>query len=383
MYQQPGQIPGETRLIMKNFRLVGILCLLQLSLSAQEPVSVGNYRKFKSAILGGEVTYLEHLPDGYEKSGKTYPVVFIMNGQNTPQFANDAATLDNLEGERIPDMILIGISNTGVARLGLACPDDSGQVKSGETFCSFLADEFIPEISRNYRTNDYRILSGQSNTGLFVMYQFLFHPEVFNAYVIASPMFGWCPGFFFDKTRSFQKDHPRIRKKLYISYGDLDYIQVLKPVNDFKEAMKQSPPGLEWKVELIENTGHVPSSTLNNALLYFFAGCTLTPERKKLSVPEIQSHFNKLSGEYGFIVNPKAGVLFDLTYDLADEGKTGKAIEMNKYLVSLYPDSEIYVYFLGTLYQKAGETVRAKECYNQALKINPEFEAARKALGGI
>jgi hypothetical protein len=215
------------------------------------------------------------------------------------------------------------------------------------------------------------------------MYQFLFHPDVFNAYVIASPMFGWCPGFFFDKTRSFQKDHPQIRKKLYISYGDLDYIQVLKPVNDFKEAMKQSPPGLEWKVELIENTGHVPSSTLNNALLYIFAGCTLTPERKKLSVPEIQSHFEKLSGEYGFTVNPKAGVLFDLTYDLADEGKTGKAIEMNKYLVSLYPDSEIYVYYLGTLYQKAGETVRAKECYNQALKINPEFEAAKNALGQL
>jgi len=145
MYQQPGQIPGETRLIMKNFRLVGILCLLQLSLSAQEPVSVGNYRKFKSAILGGEVTYLEHLPDGYEKSGKTYPVVFIMNGQNTPQFANDAATLDNLEGERIPDMILIGISNTGVARLGLACPDDSGQVKAGKQFVPFWRMSLSPK----------------------------------------------------------------------------------------------------------------------------------------------------------------------------------------------------------------------------------------------
>lgn len=365
---------------MKKFSLIVIICLTHLSLSAQDPVSVGNYRKFKSVILNGEVTYLEHLPEGYEKSGKTYPVVFIMNGQNISQFANDAATLDNLEGERIPDMILIGISNTGVARFGLACPDDSGHVKSGETFCSFLADELIPEISRNYRTNGYRILSGQSNAGLLVMYQFLFHPDLFNTYVVASPMFGWCPDFFLNKTGSFMKDHPQIRKKLYVSYGDLDYIQVLKPIDDFKEAMKPAPTGLEWKVELIENTGHVPSFTLNNALLFFFAGCTLTPERKKLSVPGIRAHFENLSGEYGFTVNPKAGVLFDLSYDLADEGKTGQAIEMNKYLVDLYPDSEIYVYYLGTLYQKTGETVLAKECYDQALKINPEFEPARKAL---
>jgi hypothetical protein len=48
--------------------------LLQMSLAAQENnVTIGKYRKFESNILGGEVTYLEHLPDGYEKSGKINP----------------------------------------------------------------------------------------------------------------------------------------------------------------------------------------------------------------------------------------------------------------------------------------------------------------------
>jgi len=368
---------------MKKCYLFAIACLVQLSLSAQEPVSVGTYRKFKSTLLGGEVTYLEHLPDGYEKSGTTYPVVFIMNGQSISQFANDAATLDNLASERIPDMILIGISNTGNASNCWSCPNDSGSVPAGEKFCSFLKNELIPEIGRSYRTNGYRILAGQSNTGLFVMYNFIFYPDVFNAYVIASPMFGWCPEFFLNKTRTFLKDHPQIRKKLYVSYGDLDYAQVLKPVNDFTGVLKESPPGLEWKVELIENTGHVPPATLNNALLFFFPGCTLTPERKKLPVPEIKSHFETLSREYGFKVNPKAGALFDLTIDLADEGKTNQAIEMNQYLVSLYPDSESYFYYLGKLYMKKGEAGLARENYNQALKINPEYEAAQKALNKL
>jgi hypothetical protein len=365
---------------MKNSSLIYIIFLLSFRLVAQDDVSIGKYKKFESVILGGEVTYLEHLPDSYEKSGKKYPVIYTMNGQITSQFANDAATLDNLSNDRVPDMILIGISNTGAAGKYWSCPDDSGHVNNGETFYTFLRDELIPEINKNYRTNGYQILSGQSNTGLFVMYNFLFYPDLFNAYIIASPMFGWCPDFFMNKTTSFLKDHPDLNKMLYISYGDLDYLQVLNYINDYKEILKQSPESLEWKVDLIENSSHVPFATLNNALLFFFSGCTINAERRNLSVPELISYFETLSEEYGFPVYPKAGVLFDMTFDLADEQKTDQAIDMNKYLISLYPDSEFYFYYLGKLYQKKGAVELAKENYNKALAINPDFEPAMNEL---
>ncbi len=368
---------------MKKLILLLILWLMYLNLFAQDSVTIGKYRKFTSTILGGEVTYLEHLPDGYEKSGKTYPVVFMMNGQNIAQFANDGATLDNLAGDRIPDMILIGISNTGVAETYWSCPNDSGQVQGGKTFCAFIKDELVLEIEKNYRTNGYRILAGQSNTSLFVMYNFLFYPDVFNAYVIASPMFGWCPDFFLNKTKSFLKDHPGLNKKLYISYGDLDYVQVLKPMNDFKEVLKEAPKSLLWKVDLIENASHVPFSTLNNAILFFFSGCTMNADRKKLSVPEIKAHFEALSKEYGFEVNPKSGVLLDMAFDLNDEQKTDQAIEIMKYLISLDPGSELNYYCLGRLLQKSGDVESAKANYNKALGINPGHEPSKAALNKL
>jgi predicted alpha/beta superfamily hydrolase len=366
--------------MMKKLILLLIICLMYMNLFAQDSVTIGKYRKITSRVLGGEVTYLEHLPDGYEKSGERYPVVFSMNGQNISQFANDAATLDNLAGDRIPDMILIGISNTGVAGTYWSCPGDSGEVKGGDTFSAFLKDELIPEIRKNYRTNGYQVLAGQSNTGLFVMYNFLFYPGVFNAYVIASPMFGWCPDFFLNKTRSFLKDNPGIKKKLYISYGDLDYVQVSNHMNDYKEALKQSPVRLEWKVEMIENTGHVPFSTLNNALLFFFSGCTMNAERRKLGVPEIKSHFEALSKEYGFTVNPKPGVLLDMAFDLGDAQKNDQAIGIMEYLIGLYPDSEVNYYCFGRLLQKSGDVESAKVNYNKALIINPAYEPAKAAL---
>jgi predicted alpha/beta superfamily hydrolase len=368
---------------MKKLIFLLLACLIQTGLTAQENVNIGKYRKFESKILGGEVTYLEHLPDGYEKSEKTYPVVFMMNGQNISQFANYGATLDNLAGDRIPDMILIGISNEGPAGTYWSCPNDSGNVKGGNTFCSFLKDELIPEIRKNYRTNGYQILAGQSNTGLFVMYNFLFYPDLFNAYVIASPMFGWCPDFFLNKTKSFLKDHPEINKKLYISYGDLDFVQVMKPMNDFIEALKQSPKDLLWKVDLIENTSHVPFTTLNNALLFFFSGCTMNAERRQLTVSGIKSHFETLSKEYGFTVNPKPNVLLDMAFDLGDENKADQAIEIMKYLISLNPDSELNYYCLGRLLQKSGDIESAKVNYNKALGINSGYEPAKAALKKI
>jgi predicted alpha/beta superfamily hydrolase len=368
---------------MKKNALLFLVCLVQTTLFAQDDVSIGKYKKFQSGILGGEITYLVHLPDGYDNSGKEYPVIYMMNGQSVSSFANAFSTLDNLSNERIPDMILIGISNTGVAEDYWSCPDDSGKVKLGDSFSKFLKEDLIPEVNRNYRTNEYKILFGQSNAGLFVLYSCLIQPDLFNAYIVASPMFGWCPQFYTEKPRAFLNNNTSLNKKLYVSYGDLDYIEVLRYINDFEEILKQSPASFQWKVDLIENAGHVPFITLNNALLYFFSECTLNAERKKFSIPEIKSHFGKLSAEYGFTVIPKAGVLFDIAIDKKNEKEMDRAVDLFKYLISLYPGSEIYYYVLGQTYQQKGDIDLAKESYNESLKINPEFKQAKTALEKI
>jgi tetratricopeptide (TPR) repeat protein len=124
----------------------------------------------------------------------------------------------------------------------------------------------------------------------------------------------------------------------------------------------------------------VPFITLNNALLYFFSECTLNAERKKLSIPEIKSHFERLSAEYGFTVIPKAGVLFDMAIDKKNEKEYDRAIELFKYLISLYPGSEIYHYVLGQTYQLKGDIDLAKERFGESLKINPDFKQAKTAL---
>jgi predicted alpha/beta superfamily hydrolase/Tol biopolymer transport system component len=356
----------------------------KLNPAAQENVTIGKYRKLESKILEGEVSYLEHLPDGYGETDKQYPVVLLMNAQNTSAFANAAATIDHLSNERIPDMILIGISNTGVAEKTWACPDSSGNVTGAAKFSRFLEEDLLPEIKKSYRTNGYKILMGESNAGLLVLYGLLTRPGLFDAYVVASPMLGWCPDFFMNKTKSLFETKSALKNKLYVSYGDLDYVEVTSTIHAFEDILKnQSPTGLKAQLDLIKNCGHVPQVTLNNALLFFFSECTMTAERKQFSVQKIKAHFENISKEYGFTVWPKEGMLIDIAADLKNGKQFDKAIDLLNYLVSLYPNSAMNHYVLGvTLYEK-GDIASAKESLNESIRIDSNFIRAKRLLARI
>lgn len=368
---------------MRRFALVISSFLSWVVLNAQSVAIIGKYQKYYSELVAGDVSYIVHFPDGYESSQKNYPVVYMLIGNALSSFFNAAATIDSLSGERIPDMILIGISGAGIDLDISSCPDDSGNSGPADSFCNFLRKDFIPETNRNLRTNGFRILFGPSKDGLFVLYTLMNQPGLFNVYVAASSMIGWCPLYYNNLMRFYSKHEPAQKEKLYVSHGDLDYVEVTRYIDDFKNALDLAPLKLQFKVDLIEDSGHVPYISLNNALLYFFSECTFTERRKKFNIPEIKSHYEKLSVEYGFTVIPKAGVLFDMAIDKKNEKEFGQATELFKYLISLYPGNETYHYFLGQTYMLQGDVSCARECFEEALRINPEFIQAKSAMGRI
>jgi predicted alpha/beta superfamily hydrolase len=351
------------------------------SVAAQESAVIGHYNKLFSTVLGGDVSFIEHLPEGYDKNKNTHPVVYMMNAQSVPDFANACATIDNLSSERIPDMILIGICNEGVASNYWACPDDSGRMITADKFNQFLEKELIPHINQNYRTNSYRILLGQSNSGLFALNSLIHHPDLFAAYVVASPMLGWCPEFQAEDMTRFLESGMFTNKKLYITYGELDYPEVLNNIGNFSKILEQKAPvTLQWKIESVINDGHVPYINLHDALLYFFAECTLTPVLQNSSVADIEAHYEKVSGEYGFRVNPKGDILMNVAWDLKEQKKFDRAIELFEYLVSIYPDNAMYLAIYGATLYKQGNLAGAREKANAALAIDPEQRQAKALM---
>jgi uncharacterized protein len=381
-------LPMEKR--RKEHSLVFFCLILLLMIftfagaKAQETVAIGTFRKLSSEVLGGEVRYIEHLPEGYDKNKNTYPVLYMMNAQSVANFANAAAAVDYLSSERIPDMILIGICNEGAAANYWACPDDSGRMTFAEKFNRFLGEELIPDVDKNYRTNGYRIFDGQSNTGLFVLNSFITHADLFNAYVVVSPMLGWCADYQLKELSHFLRLNQNINKRLNISYGELDYKEVLDPADSLSKVLKQyAPAGLHWKISKISNDGHVPFSGLHEGLLDIFSPCTLTPALQKSSIAEIKSHYSTLSAEYGFEINPKGDILMNLAWDLKDQKKYDSAIEFFNYLTALYPSNAMYWATFGITLYKQGDLQAAREKAVTALSLDPEQPQAKALMAKL
>ena len=72
--------------------------------------------------------------------------------------------------------------------------------------------------------------------------------------------------------------------------------------------------------------------------------------------------------------------LNSLGYQLLSQDKTAEAIKIFKLNTKLYPESANVWDSLGEAYWKKGEIEKAIESYENALRINPQFENAKRAL---
>jgi enterochelin esterase-like enzyme len=117
------------------------------------------------------------LPPGYDdpaSAGRRYPVLYLNDGQNLFEAVSSFngvewqvdETADRLIREgKIPPMIIVGIDNTGKARIREYMPHRAlypVMVRAqGSRYPNFLLEEVMPFMARTYR-----VASGAENTGL-------------------------------------------------------------------------------------------------------------------------------------------------------------------------------------------------------------------------
>ena len=163
----------------------------QRLVSAQEvSAKLGVARTMKSAILNEDRKVLVHLPASYDTSGKSYPVLYLLDGTQAFLLEMTAITNRLRNDGNAPEMIIVAIENTNRDRdmMPVVAKDLPGPPRA-EAFLGFLEKELVPDIERTYRTAQPRILQGKSLSGLFTVYALLARPTVFNAYVACSA--GW------------------------------------------------------------------------------------------------------------------------------------------------------------------------------------------------
>ncbi len=186
--------------------------------TASPSVSVMN-TAFAMPQLGRTRRIWLYLPPDYATSTKTYPVLYMHDGQNL--FDNATAfsgewsvdeTLDRLQAQGDWGCIVVGIDNGGASRLNeyspYANPTYGGG--QGDQYVDFLISTLKPYIDQNYRTRPDRLstgIMGSSMGGLISLYAGLKRPDVFGRVGVFSPSL-WFNRRIYSYARTAQPQRP-------------------------------------------------------------------------------------------------------------------------------------------------------------------------------
>jgi len=243
-------------------------------LTAQNRELKGSIVKIYSQALNEERTLSISLPEDYDTSQKVYSVLYVLDAEGDRNFSQSVSTIYDLHEKGLsPQMIVVGIWNTNRNRdmIPAAVSHRPGSGGS-DKFLSFIREELIPYIDKAYRTEDFSILYGMSNSALFTVFALLQGPDIFNSYIASSPMIGHCPEYIKIKMEAFVNKNNVTNRILYMIYGTEDNQRVTNYIPDFQKYLKSfASKDFISELVILEGEGHVPESSLARGLQFIFS----------------------------------------------------------------------------------------------------------------
>lgn len=321
-----------------------------------------------SQTLGEERKILVRLPANYAQTYEKFPVVY-MTDAHSPQNAMMAGIIEQQAWSGVmPEMILVGIQNTNRSR-DLTPTDDGkgGQVGGAPKFLQFIETEVIPLVEKNYRTQPFRIFAGHSLGGLFAVYAFTARPDLFNAYIAASPVLGYDDNFVIKLSEELFKQNRDWNKKIFLGIGNEP--QLIGGFNAFQNLLKRAKPKnfeFEFREFKNENHGSVVLPVYYAGLRKIFEGWS-PPQTG--SVAELENHYKRLSDRFAYkIVIPEA-MLNQIGYQFLRANRYAEAIEVFKKNLANHPNAANCYDSLAEAFEKNGQFKQAAENYEKAYKL--------------
>lgn len=186
--------------IMKHVATIFCLFLVLLAnaQTIKEPFAIGHIDEIESKELGEKRVLNIYLPDGYDTSKTSYPVIYLLDGSANEDFVHTVGLAQFLVMiNRMNPAIIVGIANvdrkrdftfpTTIEKDKKAFPTTGGSAK----FIAFIENELQPYIESKYKLNGKKTIIGQSLGGLLATEILLKKPRLFTNYIIVSPSLWW------------------------------------------------------------------------------------------------------------------------------------------------------------------------------------------------
>jgi predicted alpha/beta superfamily hydrolase len=263
---------------------------------------------------------------------RRYPVLYVLDGR--AHFAHAAAAVDYLAAQgEIPEMIVVALDSTNRVRDFTQSDWAEAWVGGGgaANFRRFLADELIPQIARDYRTDGFRVLSGHSAGGQFALYSLGSAPALFKGYFALSPSLDWDHNLPQRSLEASLAAAKRVPAFLYFASSD-DSGQALADDHALVATLRaHAPEGFRWKYQPFpdETHGGLPLLAQIDALRALYAGYRFHPDQARAGgLPAAEAHFQAVSKLLDWPMQVPEGVLNDLGYAALSQGRTADAVAM-------------------------------------------------------
>jgi len=255
-------IRGASALISVATFLVGVTA--PLAQTPGHPVTLSDTKQstITSSKIGRRYDLFISLPENYNTSNRSYPVLYVLDGWHFPLMA--FIQENNIYSKRMAPVIIVNVGHSPAKdAMTLRARDftptkTSGDPNSGgaPAFLDFLEHELIPLIDRTYRTSTSdRGLLGHSLGGLFAIYALEQRPALFQRIVAASPALQPDDVLLKEASRALRALPAKVR--LDLSVGSDDELGFTQTTTEFARVLDElKPKGLDYRFTLYPGENH-------------------------------------------------------------------------------------------------------------------------------
>ncbi len=378
----------------------------QFSQNKDKQITIGVVDSLFSEILNEQREIWVHVPENLDDSAK-YPVIYLLNTPN--HFYAAAGILKLLEKWNMPKSILVGIPSTDGTRdltpSNVAFQRGHKSETSGgaPNFIKFIKKELQPYLKSKYPTDTMSTILGHSTGGLFVLYAYIHHPDVFDNYLAIDPSIWWDKEKLVIQSKELINKSTHQNKSLYIAVANstgIDTVRVRKLKSEKTEMLRanlhfydilvknRNHLDYTWDYQGNEDHGSVVVPGIYDGLRSLFSWYPF-PERWRFNTPKqytsaqltepFHVHFEELSKRFKREVKPEWQFINDVGFFILTGHNLPKKarayLEMN---LNYYPyESRSYV-AMGDFYTMRNKKLEAIKYFEKAIEIDGNKDAKTK-----
>ena len=263
-------------------RLIIALCAIFFALpapdSAARPYELPDTQvlDLKSKETGAAYQLLIATPADYRASGKSYPVVYMLDADYS--FALTRNVVQHfVDRDDLPPMILVAIAYPGAAKnqvlyrmsrtrdyTPVHVPEggygpEFQKVSGGASkFRAFIATELFPFIERRFPADPHdRTIIGHSYGGLFATYVLLTQPALFRRYIIVSPSLWYADKIAFQMEDAAAANGDPTNANVFFAAGALENPEMSDDLRALCDKLKsRNHAGLKLDLQIYDGERH-------------------------------------------------------------------------------------------------------------------------------